>query len=117
MVLMLSVMLDVLPLLFFAGLATLALVWLLLHRRVLALLKRDHAAAFPATHGRRPPLEQGMMLQFFFLGGFLFQKGYTSLGDKRITLLSRVLKLMIPLIVLCFLGMMLSPMFIEVTRR
>ncbi len=57
------------------------------------------------------------MIQFFFVCEFLLKKTYTRVGDGTVTTLSRVLKLLTPLIILSFLGMMLSPMFIEVLKR
>lgn len=109
-------MTDNLPLLFFAGVASGMLTWIVLHRLLLKNLARDHAAFFPQTQSR-PVFQQGAMMQFFFICEFLLKKTYARLGDTRITTLSIILKALTPLIILCFLGMMLSPMLVEVMKR
>ena len=109
-------MIDSMPLIFFGTLLLGVFVWFVLHRWTLKKLARDHSDAFPTT-GRRPIFEQGAMLQFFFLCDFLLKKDYHRLGDSRITIVSRLLKLLLPVIIFSFVGMMLSPMLVEVLKR
>lgn len=109
-------MTDNLPLFFFAGVAGGLITWIVLHRVLLKRLAQDHASFFPQTQAR-PVFQQGAMMQFFFVCEFLLKKTYARLGDSKITMLSVTLKLLTPLIILCFLGMMLSPMLVEVLKR
>lgn len=109
-------MIDSLPLICFFGVSGGIVIWIILHRIVLQKLARDHASSFPSD-GRRTIFQKGAMMQFFFIGEFIYKKDYLRIGDRTITILSRVLKFLIPFSIVCFIGMMLSPFVLEAVRR
>jgi hypothetical protein len=109
-------MTDAFPLIFFAIMSLLIVVWFILHRRILKVLARDYASEFPRSH-TRSVFEQGAMLQFFFVCDFLIKKDYLRIGNGAITATSRILKVLFALIVIAFFGMMISPMFLELSRK
>lgn len=109
-------MIDSLPIICFFGVAAGAVAWIILHRVVLKKLARDHASSFPSD-GRRTIFQKGAMLQLFFVGEFIYKKDYLRIGDRSIIILSRVMKLLVPFAIICFVGMMLSPFVLEAVQR
>jgi hypothetical protein len=109
-------MIDSLPLLCFAGVMLAIIAWIIIHRVLFKRLARHHAAAFP-TQEKRTIFQKGAMIQLFFICEFIYKKDYVRLGDGTVTTLSRILKALLPIGIICFVGMMLSPFALEIARR